>query len=69
MPLPKLIWFSLRQLSAMGYYQAGAEMFGGERRRRHAVAHRNLLNAAGLAARKELLRVVLGINAPEQNRL
>ena len=69
MPIPKLIWFALRELSALGYYHAGAEMFGGERRRRHAVAHRNLSNAAGDAVRKELLKVLFGISAPKQNRL
>jgi hypothetical protein len=34
--------FSLRQLSALGYWQAGAEMFGGDLRRAHADAHRAL---------------------------
>lgn len=68
MPHPKLIWFALRELSAMGYYQAGAEMFGGERRRQHAVAHRNLSNAAGSVVRKELLKVLFGISEPARNR-
>lgn len=42
MELVKLVLFSLRQLSALGYWQAGAEMFGGDERRVHADAHRAL---------------------------
>lgn len=38
----KLILFSLQQLSALGYWQAGAEMFGGDERRAYADAHRAL---------------------------
>jgi hypothetical protein len=38
----KLIAFALRNLAALGYWQAGAEMCGGERRRARADAHRRL---------------------------
>jgi len=69
MPNPKLIWFAFRQLSAMGYYQAGAEMFGGESRRQLAVAHMNLSNAAGVAVRKGLIQSLFGVSGPAQNRL
>ena len=69
MPHPKLIWFALRQLSALGYYHAGAEMFGGERRRQHAVAYLNLSNAAGAAVRKELFRGFFRLSEPARDRL
>ena len=51
MPRPELLWFAIRQLSAMGYYHAGAEMFGGEERRARADVHRNLSNMTGKAIR------------------
>lgn len=54
MPNPRLIWFALRQLSALGYYHAGAEMFGGQERRAHADVHRKLSNLCGAAVRTEV---------------
>lgn len=54
MPQVKLIWFALRQLSAMGYYHAGAEMFGGSERRARADVHRHLSNMTGSAIRDAL---------------
>ena len=38
----KLILFSLQQLSALGYWHAGAEMLGEDERRAYADAHRAL---------------------------
>jgi len=51
----KLVWFSVRQLSALGYWQAGAEMFGGDDRRAYADAHRGLQIAAAEALQEKLV--------------
>lgn len=53
-PVLRLTLFSLRQLSAMGYWQAGAEMCGGDIRRAHADAHRHLHNEAAAMLREAL---------------
>ena len=50
----RLTLFSLRQLSAMGYWQAGAEMCGGDTRRARADAHRHLHNEAAALLREAL---------------
>lgn len=47
----RLVLFSLRQLSLLGHYQAGAEMFGGETRRARADAYRALQIEASEALR------------------
>ncbi|MCV6596611.1 MAG: hypothetical protein OIF40_05940 [Mangrovicoccus sp.] len=54
MQVLKLVLFSLRELSALGYWQAGAEMFGGEERRAYADAHRGLQIAAAEALQERL---------------
>lgn len=50
----KLIMFSLQQLSALGYWQAGAEMFGGDDRRAYADAHRALQIMAAEALQQKV---------------
>ncbi|MGB0660291.1 MAG: hypothetical protein ACPGNV_08925 [Mangrovicoccus sp.] len=42
----RLVMFSLNQLSSLGHWYAGAEMFGGDTRRARADAHRGLHNLA-----------------------
>ncbi|MCR9089615.1 MAG: hypothetical protein NXH97_23100 [Rhodobacteraceae bacterium] len=51
----KLILFSLQQLSALGYWQAGAEMLGGDERRAYADAHRALQIMAAEALQEKTL--------------
>lgn len=51
----KLVWFSLHHLSALGYWQAGAEMFGGDDRRAYADAHRALQMTAAQALQEKAL--------------
>lgn len=54
----KLILFSLRQLSALGYWQAGAEMFGGDTRRAYADAHRALQIETATLLRQQFVSAV-----------
>ena len=60
----RLTLFSLRQLSAMGYWQAGAEMCGGDTRRAHADAHRHLHDETAA-----MLREALHLSPARQSRL
>ncbi len=50
----QLILFSLRQLSALGLWQSGAELGGSEELRRRADRHRRLQVAAAEALRRQL---------------
>lgn len=50
----RLILFSLRQLSAIGVWQAGAELDGSEELRRRVLRHRRLQHAASQALRAKL---------------
>lgn len=56
----RLMAFSLKHLSCLGYWQAGAEMCGGDLRRARADAHRQLQ----IEAAQELRRLLL---APRGN--
>jgi hypothetical protein len=55
MTLLKTLVFALRLRSRMGYYQAGAQMCGGEERRAKADAYRTLGNSAGALLRAQVL--------------
>ncbi len=50
----RLMMFSLRQLSALGLWQAGAELGGSEELRRRTDRHRRLQVAAAEALRQQL---------------
>lgn len=50
----KLMAFSLRHLAALGYWQAGAEMYGGDTRRARADAHRQLQMLASGALHQQV---------------
>lgn len=54
----KLIAFSLHQISALGYWQAGAEMFGSEDRRAYADAHRALQMMAADALQQKFQALI-----------
>ncbi|MBE3637837.1 hypothetical protein [Mangrovicoccus algicola] len=59
----KIALFSLRQLSALGLWQAGAELGGSPELRRRAARHRRLQSAAAEALRDQL-RADLASAAP-----
>ncbi len=50
----RLILFSIRQLSLLGHWQAGAELVGGEVLRHRADRHRYLQIQAAMALRAQL---------------
>lgn len=58
----RILFFALRNLSRMGYYQAGAEMCGGSERRAKADAYRALHNMTAPLVRASLVAALTHVS-------